>query len=57
MVERDWEGVQQEGGAVPLFEDGSTGGRCQMSEKLVCYPISKALIRTVLELPPQATTK
>lgn len=57
MVERDWEGVQQEGGAVPCFEDGSTGGRCQMSEKLVCYPISKGLIRTVLELPPQATTK
>lgn len=29
------------GGSVP-FEDGSPVGRCQMSEQLVCFHISKA---------------
>lgn len=29
------------GGSVP-FEDGSPVGRCQMSEQLVCYHVSRA---------------
>lgn len=46
------DGKVEGGGSVP-FEDGSPVGRCQMSEQLVCFHISKARVIIVLLFPPQ----